>query len=205
MTRRLIGLFIAVISIFGVNFIPLELILNRGFSAKGAMLLYLAENVFAITISSTIVYVFAPRIENGDKHRIRRETIINFIVPAGFTTIITGILLAAFVFMILRARFSLDVFFESLIWMVGFQIIEFIGALVMMSPFSLRQAETFLNRTLGRVILLMLCVLLGVFCAAWINEWFVIPFIALKSIVDIGEQFKIFRDVRVFLNARALV
>ena len=191
------------ISVFGINFIPLELLLDRGFSVRWAMLLYLCENLFAIVISAMVVYFLAPAAESGEGPRTRSDTIVNFVVAGGFTTVVTGILLTAFIFLVLKASFSVEVFVTSLIWMVGFQIFEFAGAAVMISPLSLKRAETFLNRTLLRVILLMLCVLFGVFCAAWIDAWFVIPFIVLKTLVDLGGQCQVFREMRALAVALA--
>ena len=62
----------------------------------------------------------------------------------------------------------------------------------MLRPFSLKKSEFFLTRSLGRVFLLFLAVFIGIFLAAYADKWFVIPFIALKTIADIGEQIQLF-------------
>ena len=212
MLKRIIGLTVSLVSLLGINFIPLELLLNRGFSSSGAMLLYLAENVTAILISTAIVYVLGSRKKIPTKTAPSKTAdrkakqafanfsplnaqLLNFLVPALITTVATSFFLLYLVFLILKVHITATLFWYSIVWIVGFQALEFTGTLIMIYPLNLKRSESFLNRTLGRVILLLLCVLFGVFCAVWISEWFVIPFVVLKTIVDIGEQFQIFRDI----------
>jgi hypothetical protein len=214
MLKRLIGLTVCLVSILGINFIPLELLLNRRFSSSGAMLLYLAENVTAIFISAAIVFVFGDRSLRREAARQVGITaqqgrarqafanfsplnaqILNFVVPAVIATVATSVFLLFFVFGILHTNITAAVFRSSVLWILGFQFVEFTGSLIMLYPLKIKRSETFLNRTLGRVFLLLLCVFLGIFCAAWVNQWFVIPFVILKTIVDVAEQLQIFRDL----------
>lgn len=201
--RRAFGFLIALASSLGINFIPLELLINDDFSSGGAMLLYLCENAVAIVLAVVVVYFFAPKIGeveipevNGKvvKTQTLRETILKFVVPCSFATFASSVFILFIVFGILRERFSSEVFWESMLWIFGFQILEFAGDLLLMQPFTMNRAEQFLNRSFGRVFLLLLCVFLGVFCMAWIDAAFVIPFVILKTIVDVGEQIQLFRD-----------
>jgi hypothetical protein len=50
----------------------------------------------------------------------------------------------------------------------------------------LAAGEAWVAQSLGRVFLLFLAVFVGVFAASFSNDWFVMPFIALKTIVDLG-------------------
>jgi len=53
-------------------------------------------------------------------------------------------------------------------------------------PLTLAKTENYLKQSMGRVALLFLAVFIGIFVALFVDKWFVIPFIALKTIVDIG-------------------
>ena len=217
MVKRLVGLGICLISALGINFIPLQLLLIRGFSNSGAMLLYLTENVAAIVISAAIVFAFGDRRARSGRSLPPVQTaspvlpgkarqafasfaplnaqILNFLVAAVFATAATSVFLLYFVFGVLQTSITASVFWYSVLWIVGFQLIEFLGSVIMLYPLTVKRSESFLNRTLGRVFLLLLCVFLGLFFAARVNEWFVIPFIVLKTLIDIGEQFQIFRNI----------
>jgi hypothetical protein len=194
--RRIVGPVIAIVSVLGINFIPLELWLNRDFSAPAALLIYGIENVMAIGISVVAILLFAPSSDNTDKPRTRKETITNFVVPAVFVTFVTGVFVTFFVFGILHTEVSGESVRTAALWILAFLIVEFAGDMIMLFPLTLKKSEDFLNRTLGRVFLLLLCVFLGVFSAAFVDEWFVVPFIALKTLVDLGEQVLVFRDLR---------
>ena len=122
----------------------------------------------------------------------RREVLQNYLVAAIRLSVGSGVFLLAFFFLILKSEITSGAIISGLIWIFGFLILEFFADFIMMRPLSLTKAEVFLNRSLGRVVFLFLCVFLGIFLALFVDRWFVVPFIILKTIIDIGEQIQIF-------------
>ncbi len=101
--------------------------------------------------------------------------------------------MSAFIFLVLKTKIQFEEVLTALIWIFGFQALAFFGDLLMFRPLSLAQAGIFLKRSMGRVALLFLSVFLGIFLAAVADKWFVIPFVVLKTCVDVSEQIQIFR------------
>lgn len=209
--KSIIGFIISLISVLGVNFIPLEMWLYRDFSSESAMFFYALENIIAIALAFIFVLIFAPEEEiNPDYHR-KEEILKNY--PAfpvvkirkkaeilkGYLVFSLGfslgsiVFLAVFVFLILKTKIQFEAIIGGLIWIIGFQIFEFFGDFLMLRPLTLAQTEVFLKRSMGRVALLFLSVFLGIFLAAFVNKWFVVPFVVLKTLVDIVEQVQIFK------------
>lgn len=166
--------------------------LYRDFSGENLMLLYASENIAAIFLAVIFVILFAPKQERAKKILTRREVLQNYLVAAVGLSVGSGIFLLSFIFLILKSEISSGAIISGLIWIFGFLILEFVADFIMMRPLSLTKAEIFLNRSLGRVVFLFLCVFLGIFLALFVDRWFIVPFIILKTIVDIGEQIQIF-------------
>lgn len=190
--KSIIGLIFSLIAVLGINFIPLEMWLNRNFSGEYAMIIYALENVFAIIFAIIFVLLFAPKTEQTDKVRSRWEVLQAYSVVAIGFTVACGIFIGIFTFLILKVQINFSAIQTAMLWIVGFQILEFVGDILMLRPFSLKKAEFFLTRSLGRVFLLFLAVFIGFFLAAFVDKWFVVPFIILKTISDIGSQIQIF-------------
>lgn len=190
--KSIIGFIISLISVLGINFIPLEMWLYRDFSSENTMLLYALENVAAIFLAVIFVFLFAPKREQAKKLLTRKEVLQNYLVAAVSLSVGSGIFLCAFIFLILKTEIAAAAIISGLMWIFGFQILEFIADFIMLRPLSLVKTEVFLNRSLGRIALLFLCVFLGIFLALFVDKWFVVPFIILKTLVDIGEQIQIF-------------
>lgn len=190
--KSIIGLIISLIAVLGINFIPLEMWLNRNFSGEYAMIIYALENVFAIVFAVVFVILFAPKREQIEKLRTRKEILQTYLVVAVGFSVGSGIFIAAFIFLILKVKIDFSAVQSAMMWILGFQFLEFFGDVLMLRPFSLKKTEFFLTRSLGRVFLLFLAVFIGVWVAAFADKWFVIPFIVLKTITDIGEQIQKF-------------
>lgn len=212
--KKIIGFLISLVSVLGINFIPLEMWLYRDFSIESAMVFYALENLLAILFATLFVFAFAPaQEENPDYHRkaeilkehpafpvvrIRQknEILTQYLVFSLAFSIGGGIFMSAFIFLVLKAQIQFTAIAAALWWILGFQILEFFGDFLMLRPLTLAQTEVFLKRSMGRVALLFLSVFIGSFLAAWIERWFVVPFIALKTMADIGEQVGIFTGLR---------
>lgn len=190
--KSIIGLIISLIAVLGINFIPLEMWFNRNFSGEYAMIIYALENAFAIIFAVVFVILFAPTREQIEKLRTRKEILQTYLVVTIGFSVGSGIFIAAFIFLILKVKIDFSAVQSAMIWILGFQFLEFFGDVLMLRPFSLKKAEFFLTRSLGRVFLLFLAVFIGIWVAAFADKWFVIPFIVLKTITDIGEQIQRF-------------
>lgn len=212
--KTLIGFVIALISVLGINFIPLEMWLFRDFSGESAMFFYALENVAAIALATVFVLLFAPKEEvNSDygrmekdaakkslfsitKIRKRSEILQAYLVFSIGFSLGSIVLMCAFVFLVLKTQIQFEAVMTGLVWIFGFQILEFFGDFLMLRPLTLAQTEVFLKRSMGRVALLFLAVFVGFFLAAVADRWFVVPFVVLKTYVDIVEQVQIFRGLR---------
>jgi hypothetical protein len=171
--------------------------LYHDFSGEMTMIVYALENVLAIVLAVVFVLLFAPRRDekiklNSDKMQTRRELLQTYVLFGGFLSFVSGLIMMLFIFGILKTEIAFSAVTMAVIWIFGFQILEFIGDFIMLRPLALRRAEGFLTRSLGRIALLFLCVFLGLVIAFLVEKWFVLPFIILKTIVDIGEQIQIF-------------
>jgi len=212
--KTLIGLLISLISVLGINFIPFEMWLYREFSGQSAMFFYALENVVAIGLATIFVMLLAPtQEENPDYHRkaeilteypafpvvkVRRkkEILQGYLVfSIGFSLAAT-FFLSVFIFLILKINIQFQAIMTALISIFGLQVLEFVGDFLMLRPLTLTQTEVFLKRSMGRVALLFLSVFVGFFLALVVDKWFVVPFILLKTLVDIGEQIQIFKGLK---------
>ena len=63
-------------------------------------------------------------------------------------------------------------------------------------PLDIADAEALINRDMGRVAVLHIGVLLGSFLMVVRAEWFVWPFIILKTLVDVGMMVEAGRRIR---------
>ena len=156
------------------------------------MLLYALENVAAIFLAAIFVFLFTPKREQAKKVMTRRELLQIYLLATGGLSVVSGIFLCVFIFLILKTEIALGSIISGLLWIFGFQILEFIADFIMLRPLTLTKADVFLHLSLNRVVLLFLCVFIGVFLALFIDKLFVVPFIILKTTADIADQIQIF-------------
>jgi hypothetical protein len=107
----------------------------------------------------------------------------------------SGVFLAAFIFLVLRTPISFSTIAGGMAGIAVFQLFGFGANLLLLRPLPIAQAEILLQQSMGRVALLYLAVFAGVCVAAFADRWFVIPFIALKAMVDIGGQVQGFNNL----------
>lgn len=194
--KSIIGFIISVVSVLGINFIPLEMWLYKNYSGETTMVVYALENVLAIFLATVFIFLFAPRRDQTAKIRTRHELLQIYLISSLGLSAGSGIFLSLFIFGILRADVAFPAVAEALVWISGFLVLEFIGDFIMLRPLSLAQADAFLNRSIRRVFLLFLGVFLGVFLAAIVDTWFVVPFVILKTLADIADQIEIYQGFR---------
>jgi hypothetical protein len=211
--RSISGFVISLVSVLGINFIPLEMWLYGDFSGQSAMIFYALETILAVTMSAAFVFLLAPREEpNPDFGRTDRDDVrksafpnkkirrksdilqVYLVFSFGFSISAT-VIMTAFIFLVLKAPIQPDTIINALMWIVGFQVFELVGGVLMLRPLTLAESEALLKRSMGKVAVLFLSVFLGFFLAGAVNEWFVVPFIGLKTLVDITEQLGNFRGL----------
>jgi hypothetical protein len=190
------GFITSVVSVLGINFIPLEMLLYKNYSSETAMVVYALENVLAIFLAAVFILLFAPRLDRTGKIRTRKELLQMFLISTISLAVGSGIFLSFFIFGILRANVDFPAVAAAMIWVSGFLVLEFITDFIMLRPLSLAQADAFLTRSVRRVFLLFLCVFLGIFLAAFVGNGFVVPFIILKTLADIADQIEIYQGFR---------
>ena len=199
-----IGFIISVVSVLGINFIPLEMLLYKDYSSETTMVVYALENVLMIILATVFILIFAPRIDQTAKIRSRKELLQVYLLSSVGLTVGSGIFLSVFIFGIMRADVTFPAVAEALIWISGFLVLEFVGDFIMLRPLSLAQADIFLTRSIRRVFLLFLGVFLGVFLAAFGVKMFVAPFVILKTLADIGDQIEIYQGFRHKIDADSM-
>ena len=190
------GFITSVVSVLGINFIPLEMLLYKNYSSETAMVVYALENVLTIFLATVFIMLFAPRLDRTGKIRTRKELLQMYLISTISLAVGSGIFLSFFIFGILRANVDFPAVAAAMIWVSGFLVLEFIADFIMLRPLSLAQADAFLTRSVRRVFLLFLGVFLGVFLAAFGVKMFVVPFVILKTLADIADQIEIYQGFR---------
>ena len=185
-TLRLLA---AEITAIAINVVPLALWLYEDYSAEATMLIYGLECAAAIAFAALFVLIASPPYdpEGTAKYKRKGKLISDFLVVSVGLLAATTVFMSAFLFLVLRAQIQLSVLVWAFMIVLAFQFAEFIIDIFTLRPLPLRKAEHYLTRSMGRSALLFMGIFLGIFLAGIVNEWFVVPFIVLKTIVDIGE------------------
>ena len=168
------------------NFIPAAGVLVRDWAPADAMLLYLGENIVLVLLAALLVRIVAPAselIEGRQKSRVGSLKTF-FLIAAPFT--FGAAVFSLFVFSVRdEYKVAIPELLAGLGMMVVMQIIGFARDLRRLRGISLKDAEDLLVGVLGRVFLLALAVMIGLWLAfAWTTA-FVLPFMLLKTIVDL--------------------
>jgi hypothetical protein len=168
------------------NFIPAAGVLVRDWAPAEAMLPYLGENVVLVLLAALLVRVVAPASEVIDgRAKSRGDSLKTFFVVAVPFTVAAAVF-SLFVFFV-QPGFALATreLLAAFGMMAVVQCIGFARDRHRLRGISLKAAEDLLVGVLGRVFLLALAVLIGVWLAfAWTTA-FVLPFMLLKTIVDL--------------------
>lgn len=194
----------------GRNSIPLGAFWFGGNSAETAMVLYFLETIIAILLAAWIVRLRAPAEDPGYQTLVstqtevkvngrvtrtfqpgnRRRLLEGFLIFSLAFGVAPGIFLAIFLFGILKAEISLAVILSGLGGILVFQLIHFFMDLFRQREMSPEGANAIITASMGRSAIVFLSCFAGVFLAAFVNNWFVIPFAILKTVTDIGSLFK---------------
>lgn len=161
------------------NAVPALGILVREWAAPSALLLYLGENIVLILLGALAMRFFGP---NGIREKLGTFFLIATPFTFGAAAFTTAVLVIRNDDYLIRPRELLT----GLAMMLGFQLLLFATDLSRVRELNLPDAENYLSDILGRVFLLAFAVWAGLLLAFFVNSAFVIPFIVLKTIVDVG-------------------
>jgi hypothetical protein len=169
------------------NGVPALGVLLRDWAAPSAMLLYLGENIVLALLGALTVLLVAPQSEViAGKLKARRESLQTFfLIAAPFTFGAAVITLAVIV---IRTEYAIDAreIATGFGLMLLFQVIAFFAGLRQMRGMTLAESENMLVSILGRIFLLAFAVWIGLILAFFVSSAFVIPFMILKTIVDLA-------------------
>jgi hypothetical protein len=117
----------------------------------------------------------------------RTEMLKSYLVVTLGLSAGTAVFLLVFLFLIMRVQIDPAILRTGLLGILVFQLLNLLGDVVWLRALSLDQAEKLLNQSMGRVALLYLAVFAGVCAAPFHADGFLLPFIGLKTMVDIGQ------------------
>ncbi len=215
----------SVLAVLGINAIPAGIVLLGGNSAATALVLYFLENLVLVILAALRVRILAPANDeayadmgydtvqttvNGvvsTERRIlrnRRVLITDYLLVSLAFSIGLGIFIFMFLFVIGNANIPGSVILSGLAGIVAFQLLHFFVDLALLGPLTPTQAGILLQKSMGHVALIYFAVFIGFFLAAANINWFVIPFVALKTISDLALSIQTFtariQMARSFLN-----
>lgn len=117
----------------------------------------------------------------------RTEMLKSYLLIAVSLTVGTAVFMLVFLFLLMRVELDLAALRSGLVGIFTFQLLNLLGDLVWLRALSLAQAEKLLEQNMGRVALLYLAVFAGVCAAPFHAYGFLLPFIGLKTMVDVGQ------------------
>ena len=200
-------LLISLAATLGINAIPAGLVLLGGNSAWTAMVLYFLENIVSILLAAARVRILAPADDTAYAGLIyetmkvtingvarperqipptRRRLIVDYVFPSLVFSAGVGVFLFMFVFVVGQHSVPGSVILSGMEGIIALQLVHFVADLALLGPLTPPQAQALLQQSLGRVGLIFFAVFIGTFVAAVNTDWFVIPFVALKTIADLA-------------------
>jgi hypothetical protein len=179
---------IAALQALGINAVPVVGMFAADWSVETAMLLYLLENLIGIPLAALLVRLLAPPREDapGMRVRLRREILNTYLIVALGFSLGSAVFILLVTYRTTNGQLDLTGLRTGLSAIALFAFLGFLIDLVYMRPLSLPRAEKVLERSLGRIFLLYLAVFVGMFLAIFGLASFFIPFVVLKTLVDIG-------------------
>lgn len=175
-----------IVSALGVNAVPAAGFFAAGWSPELTMLLYLCENVTMALLTALRVRILSPSEPK------RRELLTSFLMVSLGFTFVSAVFAGFFIFAILDGHVQSESLLFGLAGIAAFQLFGFIYDLFALRPLPLARAEKLLEQSLGRVLLLAGSVFIGVIAAFFVDDWFVLPFIVLKTLNDVVSQIQFF-------------
>lgn len=155
--------------------------LSDSFSGAETIVLYALENLVMLTLALILIRLLAPRTD-----------LQGFAVTGYGFCLVTSIFIGLFAFKLMPGEVALADVATAMKWIIVLQIIGFIIDLILLRPMSAVGAERVMRNSLGRILVVQFFgVFVGVFCAFLFGS-FVLPFIILKTLFDIGKVYEFF-------------
>ena len=192
--KSIISIITTIGAALGINLIPVAGLVWSHWTAETMMSFYLLETILAAPLVALRIHWLAPLYEERANGKVytRRELLAGYgVFVAGFL-LASAIFMAAFFFMILKVSLDFAVLGDGLRRLVPFLLISFVADLALRRPLTMPQAERLAEGSMGRVALLFLAVFCGIWLAGIEDRWFVWPFVALKTVVDVGGSIQFF-------------
>ena len=184
------------VTALGVNVVPLGLWFFEDYAFETVVILYALESLAAIVLAVLCVLILAPaqeRSPDSTRTLVRGEMIGNFLLAAGTGTLVIYVFVGTFIFLLGKGEGVelADIRF-GLLCVSAFQLFEFISNLYLLRPLSLKKSELLLSASFGGIALLILSILIGVFLGAFSGVSVFLPFIVLKTIIDLAAPIQFF-------------
>ena len=182
----------------GVNAVPVLGWLRETWSAETAMILYYLETVAVLALVGLLVRWAVPATdESGQSIAARRDRMAHdyWLVMGGFAVVI-GVFMATILLLFRGVQVPWAAVGWAMIVIVVLQLFAYGWEAYRLRPLDIADAEALINRDMGRVAVLHIGVLLGSFLMVVRAEWFVWPFILLKTLVDVGMMVEAGRRIK---------
>ena len=193
-------------SALGRNAIPMGAFLFDGNSAETALVIYFLETIFAIILAAIFVRLRAPAEDSGyanisstkteirinnnvvRRHQAgnRRSMIQSSLLFSIAFSLVPGIFIGVFLFGIQRVEISTSVVATAIAGIAAFQIISFMVDLYSVDSLTPERANASIEHSMGRSAILFLSCFIGIFLAAFVTDWFILPFAFLKTVTEVG-------------------
>jgi hypothetical protein len=159
--------------------------LSDDFSGAETMVLYALENLVMLTLAMIVIRLLAPRVN-----------LQGFAITGYGFCLATSIFIAFFTFGLMpataREGVALSDVLTAMKYVIVLQLVGFVIDLIFLRPMSSIGAERFMRNSLGRIMVVQFFgTFIGASCAFLFGN-FVLPFIVLKTLFDIGKIHEFF-------------
>lgn len=188
MQERTIQTAIPLVRITGLNAVPAMGVWLGGWEPPTAVVIYLAETLLLVAFTALRIALFAPErlvTQNGGLQS-RAEFNRAFIVLAGSFTLGALVFHAFALWQIFDLAITWRALLTGLPILIGIELMTLAGDWVFRHRADQTEAERWVIRCMRRVFVLFFAVFLGFLAAMWDFEYFLLPFIVLKVLMDVG-------------------
>lgn len=188
METRTVSTITPVFRAAGLNAVPALGVFLGGWEPVTALVVYLAETVLLVAFTTLRIALFAPeRLETGNGGtQSRAEFIQAFLLLAGSFTFGATVFNTLALWRMLDPAITGRALLTSLPMLIGIELLALASDRLFRRQADQALAEAWVIRCLRRIFVLFFAVFGGFIAAAWGLEWFVLPFIALKLLMDFG-------------------
>lgn len=187
-TNGLAAILLRVGTVLGINTVPVIGWLREAWSAETVMVLYYLETVVVVLLAGLMVRLVVPATDGRGRNIARQRNRLArdyWLVMGGFALVI-GFFMAVMLLLFLAVPVPWPAVGAAMTVIVTLQVFSYSWEAYRLRPLDIADAEHLVNRDMGRIAILHLGVLFGVFLAAVRSDWFVWPFLILKTTVDIA-------------------